>query len=183
MLLSTKRLVLRPVLADDAEEIYEYCRNPLVGLRAGWKPHESLEETREIMRAVFLDKEGVWAIVRRDPRKLIGTIGLTGDTRRQNVPGVRMLGYATGEPYWGQGYATEAVHAALDYAFSQLRLALVSATCYPQNTPSHRVLEKGGFVYEGMLHRAERLYTGDMMDICCYIATPESVAAARRGGA
>ena len=49
--LETKRLFLRPFQENDAADLYEYAKDPKVGLPAGWPPHRSLEESREIGRA------------------------------------------------------------------------------------------------------------------------------------
>ena len=51
--LETKRLFLRPFQKNDAADLYEYAKDPKVGLPAGWPPHRSLEESREIIRTVF----------------------------------------------------------------------------------------------------------------------------------
>ena len=48
--LETERLVLRMYTEDDAEGLFAYASNPNVGPRAGWKPHESPEESLEIIR-------------------------------------------------------------------------------------------------------------------------------------
>lgn len=47
---------------SDIDDISNYSCTPNVGSNAGWKPHESKEETLEIMKEVFLDKETVWGI-------------------------------------------------------------------------------------------------------------------------
>lgn len=57
--LETDRLLLRPFKQSDAPELYECCKNPNLGNNAGWEPHESLEETAEVLDAVFLGKEGI----------------------------------------------------------------------------------------------------------------------------
>ena len=54
------------------------------------------------------------------------------DPKREN-PQVRMLGYWLDESYWGKGYMTEAVQGVLNYGFEELRLSLITATCYPHN--------------------------------------------------
>ena len=53
MELETKRLRLRPLTEQDAEGLFAYCSHPDVGPAAGWKPHETLEESREILEQVF----------------------------------------------------------------------------------------------------------------------------------
>lgn len=165
--IETKRLVLRPFARGDVDDLYEYAKNPQVGYYAGWKPHESKRESREVLNTVFLDQENVWAIVWRSTDKVIGSIGLVSDPKRENAH-VRMLGYAVGENYWDRGIMTEAVGHVLAYAFGELDLSMVSAYCFPFNERSKRILAKFGFRYEGTLHKAERLYTGEIVDHLCY---------------
>lgn len=57
----TERLMLRPWSEADAPALYKYASDPLVGPRAGWKPHESVEESRETIRTVF-PQERMWAV-------------------------------------------------------------------------------------------------------------------------
>ncbi len=54
MQLETKRTILRPFTEADAPDLFAYAKDPRVGPIAGWKPHESVEESREIIRTVFL---------------------------------------------------------------------------------------------------------------------------------
>lgn len=167
MTLTTDRLLLRPIVTEDADDIYEYSRNDNVGPNAGWKPHESIEETRLIMEQVFMNQEAVFGVVLKESGKLIGTIGLVKDPKRENDK-ARMLGYAIGESSWGQGLMTEAVRELLRYGFEELHLDLISAYCYPHNQRSKRVLEKCGFLYEGTLRQCEQLFDGNTYDNECY---------------
>jgi len=169
-MIETKRLILRPVTENDAEAIFEYCQNENVGINAGWKPHESIEETREIMKLVFLNKENVFGLVLKENGKLFGSIGLIPDPKRQNDQ-TRMLGYAIGERYWNKGYATEAVQSLIRFGFDNLGLQLISAYCYPYNHSSKMVLKKCGFNYEGTLRMAEKRYDGAILDNDCYYVT------------
>jgi len=166
-MIETKRLILREVVASDAEDIFAYSRGPNTGLNAGWKPHETLGETREIMKEVFLDQESVFGIVLKETNKLIGNIGLIKDYMREN-DSVRMLGYALGEDFWGQGFMTEAAEVVIEFGFETMQLDLISATCFPFNVRSRRVLKKLGFCYEGTLALAEKRYDGQVFDIDCY---------------
>ena len=52
MRLETDRLILRSWYDGDAEELYKYAQNPQVGPVAGWPPHQSVEESLEIIRTV-----------------------------------------------------------------------------------------------------------------------------------
>ena len=62
MELETKRLRLHPLTEKDAEGLFAYCSHPAVGPAAGWKPHETLEESREILEQVFLKEPHVFAL-------------------------------------------------------------------------------------------------------------------------
>lgn len=165
----TERLLLRPVVESDDKDIFAYAQEPNVGPNAGWKPHESIEETREIMQQIFIGQENVFAIVK--DKLVIGTIGLVPDPKRDNERSM-MLGYAISERFWGQGLMTEAARAVISYGFEQLELELIAAYCYPHNQRSQSVLRKCGFVHEGKLRQASRLYDGNLLDDLCYSLTP-----------
>lgn len=99
--IETNRLVLRPFSESDAPDVFESCKNPNLGNNAGWKPHETIEETIDVLNAIFIGKEGVWAIVSKETKQVIGSIGIIPDSKREN-PHARMLGYWLKEECWGQ---------------------------------------------------------------------------------
>jgi RimJ/RimL family protein N-acetyltransferase len=70
------------------------------------------------------------------------------DCRRGEEP---EIGYWLGVPYWGQGYATEAVRALIDHAFTELALERLEAGARVSNPASRRVLEKCGFQWSGVI--------------------------------
>lgn len=63
-MMETERLLLRPWQESDAEALYRWASDPEVGPAAGWSPHTSVENSRDIIRTV-LDKEGTFAVVPR----------------------------------------------------------------------------------------------------------------------
>ena len=89
--IETERLKLTPWTSskDDAEGLYAYAKDPDVGPNAGWKPHASVEESAEIIRELFLPNE-VWAIRDKENGKIIGSIGLEPDRRREDVASKEM---------------------------------------------------------------------------------------------
>jgi RimJ/RimL family protein N-acetyltransferase len=89
---------------------------------------------------------GLWAMILKADGKLAGDCGLT----RQDVDGVieTEVGYLLARRYQGQGLATEAAHACLDYAFSKLGLERVISLIRPENVPSRRVAERNGMSVE-----------------------------------
>ena len=179
-IIETPRLVLRPWRLEDAPALYAYAKNPNVGPNAGWKPHESLEESEKIIRELFLPSVGeeyVWAIVPKDAGVPCGSFGLEEDGRRPGVPSCRSLGYVLGEEQWGKGYMTEAARAVLRFGFEEQGLGLITVNHFANNRRSRRVIEKCGFYYEGTLRQGARLYDGAVLDLCCYSMTAEEYRA------
>ncbi len=72
--LMTERLLLRDWKDADAQSLYKYASDPEVGPRAGWPPHKSVEESLEILRALFIS-EGMWAVCLKETSEIIGCVG------------------------------------------------------------------------------------------------------------
>lgn len=173
--IDTPRLRLRPFREDDLDRLFECARDPVIGDRAGWKPHATREESETVLHEVFIDKETTWAIELRESGMFIGTVGLIPDPKRENT-GLRMIGYWLDRPYWGCGFMCEAATAALDHAFRILRMTAVTATCYPDNDRSRNLLLRLGFVEEGMLHMADKDRHGNLRDLLSFILAYEDYA-------
>ena len=73
--LQTERLILRPWEEGDAESLYEYAKDPEVGPIAGWPPHTSVENSRQIIRDV-LSADETYAVCLKEDNRAIGCIGL-----------------------------------------------------------------------------------------------------------
>ena len=73
-MLETKRLILRPWHETDAESLYEYAKDPEIGPPAGWPPHTSVENSREVIQKVLSAPE-TYAVCLKDG-KAIGSVGL-----------------------------------------------------------------------------------------------------------
>lgn len=73
-LLETDRLLLRPFTLDDAEGLYAYASHPEVGPPAGWRPHRSVEESRQVIENIFIPSDAL-AVLRKSDGRLIGSAG------------------------------------------------------------------------------------------------------------
>lgn len=177
--LETPRLLLRPWTLEDAPDMYDYARTANVGPAAGWKPHESIEETRRILREKFLVEDECFAMQRKDDGRVIGSIGLHGDAYREKTLPVRMLGYVMNERDWGQGFMHEGCMAALEFAFTELGVELMTVYHFPWNERSRRVIERLGFRLEGLRRMASRNYDGRIEDEMAYSMTREEFFAER----
>ncbi len=168
--IETERLILRSITEDDAADIYEYGKELNVGINAGWPPHKDIEDTRKIMKEIFIGQTGVFGMVLKCNSKMIGSVGLLKDTKREN-PDARMLGYAMSEQYWGQGLTTEAAKAVIDYGLHNSDVSIITCCCYTYNKRSRRVMEKCGFQYEGCMRQTEKRFDGQVLDMDCFSMT------------
>ncbi|MGI6721189.1 MAG: GNAT family N-acetyltransferase [Anaerovoracaceae bacterium] len=165
-ILETERLRLDNWTKKDAQQLYEYASNPAVGPAAGWRPHASVAESRQIIKKVFM-AGNVWKIVDKESQRAIGSIGLDTDKRRPHINS-RELGYSMDQNFWGRGLMTEAARAVLEFAFGVMGLDIVAITTGPDNWRSQRVIEKLGFHYEGTERYAYRIYDDSIRDLRCY---------------
>ena len=152
MVLETKRLLLRPWQECDAEDLYRHASDPQVGPAAGWPPHTSVENSREIIRNI-LSAEGTFAVVTKETGEAIGSVGVmkAGMGTAQVAEDEREIGYWIGRKYWGQGLIPEAVRELQRYCFEALGCKGLWCAYYEGNDKSRRVQEKCGFI----LHHIE----------------------------
>lgn len=157
--IETERLILRPWKWEDAEDMYAYASSPNVGPRAGWKPHESIEETRQIMKEMFVGADDVWALELKENHKVIGSLGLH-ETSRGGLVYDREMGYVLSEEYWGRGLMPEAAARAVQFAFEELGVEILMVAHFDFNMRSRRVIEKLGFSWLTHLEKSWRRYDG-----------------------
>jgi ribosomal-protein-alanine N-acetyltransferase len=150
--LTTQRLLLRAFGLADVPRLvalagdYEVAKNTLN------IPHPYREE--DAWRWVQLTQENyelqtgyAFALELRATGEFIGGMGLTVERRFDRAE----VGYWLGQPYWGQGLASEALAAVLRFGFEELELNKIYATHIPENPASGRVMQKNGMVQEGLL--------------------------------
>ena len=139
-MLETERLILRRWEDSDAESLYEYAKDPAVGPIAGWPPHRSVEESRDVIRNVLNGPEAYAVCLKTDSRA-IGAIELklNGHSDLTGMDNECELGYWLGRPFWGQGIMPEAAGELLRHAFEDLGVRKVWCGYYEGNTRSGRV--------------------------------------------
>lgn len=161
MELLTKRLILRPWLESDAEDLYKLAKDPAVGPIAGWPVHTSVENSKEIIKNVLGVPE-TYAVCLKEDNKAIGSIGLMiGNVSNLLLSdGEGEIGYWIGVPFWGQGLIPEACKALIQYAFEDLKLETLWCGYFDTNEKSKRVQEKCGFSY----HHTNKDIHWELMD-------------------
>ena len=163
MNMETQRLILRPWTENDAESLYNYAKDPAIGPIAGWPPHTSVENSREIIRDILSAPE-TYAVVLKETNEPIGSVGIMfadGVHSAEIQDGDAEIGYWIGVPYWGQGLIPEAVQRLLKRCFVELDVKRVWCGHYDGNIKSRRVMEKCGF----KSHHTEEGNTSPLGDI------------------
>ena len=147
-MLETERLILRKWTDADAESLFHYAKDPAVGPAAGWQPHQSVEESRNVIRNLLNGAE-CYAICEKGSDEAIGSIELrlNGHTDMTDRDDECELGYWLGKPFWGRGYMPEAAKEILRHGFEDLGMNVIWCGYYDGNQKSKRVQEKLGFTY------------------------------------
>ena len=159
--LETKRLALRAPRLEDAKTVAALANDRRIAENVARIPHPYKKSDAEsfIAGANKAGGEAVFLITLRDGA-IVGACGVV--LQQDETP---ELGYWLGLPYWGQGYATEALHAVIDYVFTDLAHDAVSAGARVTNPASRRVLEKCGFQWTGVgLYRIRAINSSAPID-------------------
>lgn len=157
--IETQRLTLRVPAKADIERVAAFCVDHDVARMTTRMPspytRAHAEDFVARCRAQNRTRENTFAIDLVD-EGLIGVVGLFPP-----VEGGLELGYWIGRPYWGRGYATEAVKGALEWARTSWRKRCVSAGHFADNDASGRVLVKAGFLYTGVVEHKPSIARGE----------------------
>lgn len=161
MVIHTERLTLRPWCEADAASLFTYASDPDVGPAAGWPPHRSIGESGEVIRTVF-SAPHTFAVCLAATDEPVGSIGLMPSRCESNRrdDGLELeVGYWIAKPFWGRGFAPEAVRAMQRYAFETLCCKALWCGYYEGNNKSLRVQQKCGFAP----HHVERDVSCELM--------------------
>jgi len=142
--LETKRLALRAPRLGDAKTVATLANDRRIAENTARIPHPyKLSDAEDFIARAGKPDEAVFLITLRGKT----VIGACGVVLQDAAP---ELGYWLGVEHWGQGYATEALHAVIDYAFADLGHEALQAGARVTNPASRRVLEKCGFQWTGV---------------------------------
>ncbi|WP_309487186.1 GNAT family N-acetyltransferase [Bacillus sp. ISL-4] len=94
------------------------------------------------------DKSYEFAVTDKETGELFGAIALSNNKRFNHGE----IAYWTDEPYWGNGYVTEAAQSILQFTFEEKKLHKVFARYFPSKLASGKVMEKIGMKKEGILN-------------------------------
>lgn len=144
--LATPRLILRPWRPSDTGDLFAYASVEGVGEWAGWKPHRSVDESRERVER-FISGKRTFALELSG--RVVGSLGIEKydeslfpafDSKK-----CRSLGFVLAKDQWGKGLMTEAASEAIRWLFEEVGLDALFCSRFLKNRRSARVQEKCGF--------------------------------------
>lgn len=151
--ISTERLTLRKFEAGDCDSVLKnWASDSAVQLNYGEPVYATKEEAADLLKKYMDGYKKAncyrWAIIEKESGECIGQIAyFLVDAKNEFAE----IEYCIGASFQKKGYATEACKSVIQYGFDVIGLHKVQICVRPSNTPSRKVIEKCGFVYEGNL--------------------------------
>lgn len=141
-MLTTERLLLRPLTTGDLDAFVEMYADPRVNRFIGaFSPERALNQIQLFEQQWAERGHGVCAVELRSTGEFIGRCGLN----YRDVFDEIELGWTLTAAHWGHGYATEAARACRDWGFTTLKADYFTAMIHPGNTASEHVATRLGF--------------------------------------
>lgn len=152
LIIQTERLVLRLFQKGDAETVVTLCHNYNLYKNTLYLPYpycvnDALSWIENHYDHFMTDKSYEFAVTDKETGELYGAIALSNNKRFNQGE----IAYWIGEPYWGNGYATEAAQSIIRFAFEEKKLHKVFARYFSSNPASGQVMKKIGMEQEGIL--------------------------------
>lgn len=150
--LETDRLVLRALRDDDLDQLILMLNNEnvskqVLSIAYPFTMKHAQERLQSILEGYTKREMFVFSIALRENDLVIGQIGLHPHVKHNHAE----IGYVLGEPYWGKGFMTEAIHKVLEYGLKDRKFHKIIATHYIDNPASGRCMAKAGMNLEGEL--------------------------------
>jgi ribosomal-protein-alanine N-acetyltransferase len=157
--LDANDLRLRPIQSSDSRRIHEWASDPRASVFQAWGPNTVADTERFVHGAIAAwsaSPQARWVWVVEDTDHVVtglGEVHLRDADRAE-------ISYAVDVALWGQGFGSAAAQLLVVWAFDNLEVERVEATCDPRNVASDRILRRMGMTYEGTLRHVVRLADG-----------------------
>ena len=170
----TPRLILRPPVLDDAEEIslakQEVWKELQRWMSWAYDGQETLEATRQYIKMTLEELEKGYPHLLARHKSTGELVCSTGATSYPDDERSYSTGYWVAKKYLGQGFATEATIAAIRFAFEKLKARAVHIDYYEGNDKSRRIIDKLGFTFSHTVTEGhKRCLDGQPLDVHHYV--------------
>jgi ribosomal-protein-alanine N-acetyltransferase len=150
--IETKRLLLKNYRLNDLDNIFRLKSEPLVWKFSTKAPTNNEDESKEylenVLKSYIENKHDFQALFLKHTQEYIGEAGIISFNKKNSRA---IVGYNLLPKYWNNGYATEITEALVKYSFDNEKVERIEALAVEENRASRKVLEKSGFVLEGLL--------------------------------
>ena len=150
--LETQNLILRQVNQSDSKDIFQNFSDKEVLKYHDLEAFTNIEQAKELIKRFyekFHSQEMIrWGIAKKENNIIIGTCGFHNWVQKSFQA---EIGYELTQAYWQKGIMTEALTAIINFGFEKMELNRIAATVMLENNASMKLLEKLGFVEEGVL--------------------------------
>lgn len=143
--IETKRLIIRPVVPDDADAVYKWASDPKVTEYMLYSTHPNVESTREWLESRDIEDPDSYDLgfVYKETGELIGMGGLVYKPEED----LWLIGYNLRRDFWGQGIVPEAMEGIIAEIKKTRKISLIQGEFATENAKSGRVMEKLGMHY------------------------------------
>lgn len=160
-------IILRKITTKNLEDLYEICSNDNLYTYRPSKAKKNYALVYNLISQYQRDyakqKTMVIGIYQHDAQeKLIGFVEVYNFDKQINMANI---GYVLNEKYWGQGFASKAVHMVTDFLFHVGELNRIQAYVVEENSRSRLVLLRNHFTHEGTLRQGMRWPDKGLIDI------------------
>ncbi|MBM7587258.1 ribosomal-protein-alanine N-acetyltransferase [Bacillus pakistanensis] len=173
--LETERLILREVKVEDASDMHMYLADKEVVKYMGLEPFQTVDDVWDEIKwynSIYEEDTGIrWGITLKDVGKVIGSCGFLNRIPKHYRA---EIGFELSKDYWGKGMASEALEAVVKFGYHHYQLERIEALIEPGNLPSQKLVERQGFIKEGLLRHYE-FTCGKFDDLYMYSLLKEDV--------
>jgi [ribosomal protein S5]-alanine N-acetyltransferase len=152
LILETERLLMRQILPEDAQNIFDLDNNPNVMKYLGGKTVTNINAIHDKINRIRIEydnyKIGRFAIILKETNEFIGWSGIQFVTVEENNHiNYYDLGYRLNENFWGKGYGYESALPWVDYAKNVMKIETLTAGAHIENIGSNKILQKLGMTF------------------------------------
>lgn len=175
----TARLLCRPFMQEDCTDMLKnWIANPNVQAEYGEPVYTTIQQVETLLNEYIKNYRKPdfyrWAIIEKKSGMNIGQIAFCrvySDCRTAEIE------YCIGEPFWGKGYATEALAGLIDYTFRRMDFQKLEAYHRAENTKSGRVLQKSAMHVTDTVERFAREGVSPHGEVCyCIESKPKNLS-------
>lgn len=165
-MLETERLLLRNFQMEDKDDCFTFMSDEQTCLDdGGYHAFTYQDEMYQQVMEKFLQEKHRYMIVEKKSNRVVGTVNVILSENREDVVSI---GYVVSPIHRRKGYAFESVKAIIEYYFEYTEVKKILATCFAYNCASKELLEKLGFVQNGVIEMGIEHAELGMLDLLSY---------------